>query len=296
MIKSISDIYELARKNAPRKCVIAGATGENEINASLEAEKRNLIEPIFVTTIDLKKKFPSLHEKQIMRVKNSTEAAVGAVKLCSEGDGDILMKGSISTSTFLRPVLNSVYGLKRSALLSHIVVLEIPEAERLIAMTDGGMCINPSLEEKISILKNGVEFMHAMSIDNPMVGILSAIEKVNPKMPETLDAAVIKKAADRGQLGECTVDGPLAFDLMVSEKACRIKKINSSVCGNVNLILVPDITTGNSVAKALIHLASAKAAGAILGTEKPVVMLSRADSSKTKLNSIALGVALVETC
>jgi phosphate butyryltransferase len=291
-VKSMNDIIKQAKDRGPKRCVVAGAYKESEVLSAIKAREMKIIKPIFVGDPELKSKFPEISQDEVIGESSPEEAARKAVQLCREGRGDILLKGSLSTSDFLKPVLSDEYGLKNAPLLSHIVVLDIPNLNRLLAITDGGMCIAPSIGEKMAILQNGVNFMHSLGIDKPNVGILSAIELVNPKIENTIDAAIIEKAVKRGQVSGCVVDGPLAFDLMVSEHACKVKGIESPVCGIVDLILVPDITTGNSVAKALMYLGGAKAAGMILGTKKPVVMLSRADKPEIKLNSIALGVVL----
>ncbi len=291
-IKSIEDLIKRAEEIGPKRCVVAGAYKESEVKAALMARVRGMIKPIFTGDPELGNKFPEIKEDEVIGEPDPREAAIKAVKLCKEGKGDILLKGSVSTSHFLKPVLNDEYGLKNSSLLSHIVILDIPVLDRLLAITDGGMCIAPTTFEKISILRNGVNFMHSLGIEEPRVGILSATEVVNPNIENTIDAAIIEKAAKRNEIPLCIVDGPLAFDLMVSEYACKVKGISGPVCANADLILVPDITTGNGIAKALIHLGGASAAGAILGTTRPVVMLSRADSQEIKLNSIALGVVL----
>lgn len=291
-IRNMDDILTRAKSRGPAVCVIAGAYGEGEIKAGLMARDEGLINPVFIGNPRLCKNFEGLSEDSFVEEMNPEAAASRAVRMCSSGEGDILLKGSVSTSYFLKPVLNSEYGLKDSSLLSHTVLLDVPGRERLLAITDGGMCISPDINEKMLILKNAIHFLHELGIKEPKVGILSAVEKVSPAIDNTIDAAIITKAVERGQIEGCIADGPLAFDLMVSEYACRVKGINSGVCGNVDIILVPEITTGNAVAKAIIHLAGARAAGAILGTSRPVVMLSRADKPETKMNSIALGVIL----
>ncbi|MEA1912549.1 MAG: phosphate acyltransferase [candidate division WOR-3 bacterium] len=291
-IRSINKIIKRAKEIGPVNCVVASAYRESEVKASIKARDSGLIKPLFIGDPELPQKFKSINEDEVIQETDPERAAVTAVKLMREGKGDILLKGSVPTNQFLKPILDSETGLKRAPLLSHIVILDIPGLDRLLCVTDGGLCISPGLNEKLSILRNGVGFMHSLGIELPRVGILSAIEKVNPKIENTIDAAIIEKACERGQIPGCEVDGPLAFDLMVSREACKIKGVESSVCGNVDLILVPDLTTGNSIAKALILIGGAKAAGAILGTTKPVVMLSRADSPELKLNSIALGVVM----
>lgn len=292
-IKNMDDILEKAREKGPLKCAVAGTFKKNEIEASLVAEKEGIIKPVFVGDEKIiRKHSKNIKKEYVIHEDSPPKSAEKAVQLCAEDKADILLKGSVSTSSFLKPLLNKKYSMKSSSLLSHTVILDVQGRDKIIGITDGGMCISPDLREKMAILSNGVNFMKKLGIEKPKVGILSAIEKVNPKIENTLDAAIVDRAVKRGQIPDCVVDGPLAFDLMVSEEACSIKGIEGPVCGNVDLILVPNITTGNSIAKALIHLGNAEAAGAILGTKKPVVMLSRADSTRTKMNSIALGVVL----
>ncbi|MCD6277541.1 bifunctional enoyl-CoA hydratase/phosphate acetyltransferase, partial [candidate division WOR-3 bacterium] len=261
----------------------------SEIHAAIQGMEMGLVEPILVGEEDkLPDNLPD--GVQVVPADSDTDAVEKAVKLVSSGEADILMKGSVPTSMFLKGVLNKEWGLRGKGVLSHVALLDIPEYHKLLIITDGGMCIKPDLKTKISILKNAVEFAHSIGVENPKVGILAAVEVVNQDMIETVDASIISKMASRGQINGAIVDGPLAMDILISKEAAEIKGVSSPVAGDVDIILVPDITTGNSVAKALLYLANGKAAGAVVGTSRPVVMLSRADSPETKLNSLILGI------
>ncbi len=283
------DLIPMAKKKGRKRIAIAGAKKLSEIQAAIQGMEMGLVTPILVGEEDkLPDNLPD--GVQVVPANSDTDAVEKAVKFVSSGEADILMKGSVPTSMFLKGVLNKEWGLRGKGVLSHVALLDLPEYHKLLIITDGGMCINPDLETKISILKNAIEFTHSIGIENPKVGILAAVEVVNQDMEETIDASIISKMASRGQINGAIVDGPLAMDILISKEAAEIKGVSSPVAGDVDIILVPDITTGNSVAKALLYLAKGKAAGAVVGTSRPVVMLSRADSPETKFNSLILGI------
>ena len=190
----------------------------------------------------------------------------------------------------MKMVLVEENGLRTGRLLSHVAVMEMPGYHKIFLLTDGGMCVKPDLSAKIDIINNAVDVAHKMGIETPKVAVLAAVEVINPEMPETVDAADLSKMADRGQIKGCVVDGPLALDLAVSEEAAKHKKVKSPVAGDADIFILPEIAAGNILAKGLIYMGGAKAAGLIAGAAKPVVMLSRSDSKEQKLNSIALGV------
>jgi phosphate butyryltransferase len=214
-----------------------------------------------------------------------------AVSLVKES-GDFLMKGMMSTSAFLKGVLHKEWGLRAGKILSHIAVLEIPGYHKLVFMSDGGMNPKLDLEVRISIINNAVSMMRALGIVEPKVGLIAASETVNPDMPETVDAVKITELNKNGKIQNCIVDGPFGFDVAVSQQAATHKKIVSRIAGDVDFLLMPSISAANIWAKGLIYFAGAKAAGMVAGALKPVIMLSRADKPETKLNSIALGVAI----
>ena len=296
MIKNFYELHKYAKDIGPKTLIVAAANDKTIINSCKEAEENGWIKPILVGN---KEKIMeageglNIQNMEIINISPEEKAVEESVKMLSAGKGDILLKGMVSTSVFLREILNKEYGLRTGKILSHIVILNIPTREKLLFITDGGMNIKPDLRTKIDIIKNACEVAKSFGIPRPKVGLLAAIESVNPDMPETIEAAEISKMGQRGQFGECEIDGPLAMDLLLDRNACKKKRVESPVCGDVDIIIAPEIISGNAVAKALIYLAKAKAAGTIIGTSKPVVMLSRADDKETKMNSIALGLALI---
>lgn len=215
-------------------------------------------------------------------------AALKAAALVHEGEAQVLMKGLVNSSDFLKAVLNKEKGLRTGRLLSHLAVFEIPGQRKLLFVTDGGMNIAPSLEEKKDILVNAMLALNDMGLERPYVAVLTANETVNPKMPATVDAQILSEMSRKGELPPGIVEGPVALDVAVSAEAAEHKKIDSKIAGNVDLMLVPNIETGNGIGKALIYYAGAKMAGLVLGAASPVVMTSRAETAEGKLNSIAL--------
>ena len=285
----IADLLFKAKEKGKRKVAIAGAKKMSEIQAAITGIEEGICEPILVgNRAEVNYDLPE--GISFVEVDGDVEAVEKAVRMVSSGEADVLMKGSVPTSLFLKGVLNKEWGLRGKGVLSHVALIDIPTYHKLLIITDGGMCIKPDLKTKISILENAIRFAHSIGIENPKVGILSAVETVNPDMVETMDASIISKMAMRKQIKGAIIDGPLAMDILISREAAEIKGVDSPVAGDVDIILVPDITTGNSVAKALLYLGNGKAAGAVVGTTRPVVMLSRADSPETRFNSLVLGI------
>jgi len=236
----------------------------------------------FLEKVDMPPGVEIVHEESIEC------AALKAVELVSSGRADIVMKGLVNSSDFLKAVLNADVGLRTGRLLSHLAAYEIPGSDRLVFHTDGGMNIAPSLSEKKQILINALLAMHAMGITKPNVAILTANEQVNPKMPATVDAKDLMDLCLAGQLPAATVEGPIAMDVIISPEAAKHKGIKSQISGNVDLILHPNIETGNAVGKSMIYYGKAKMAGLVLGATHPIVMTSRAETPEGKLNSIAM--------
>jgi len=295
MVKSFEELKEKAKVKGQKRLVVACAEDKTVLEASMSAMETGLITPIFVgdknKILEIGKScgfsVDNKYIEDIIGVENSVKKSVEIVR---SGNGDFLLKGIVKTSTFLKGLLDAECGLRTSRRLTHSAILEAPGYHKLFQLTDGGMNVKPDVETKIDIIKNACDFALSLGVMKPKVAILAAVEVVNPEMQETVDAAIIKQMAERGQLGEILVDGPLALDLAVSKEACEKKGITSSVAGDADILIVPDIAAGNISAKILIYLGKAKAAGIILGAKAPVVMLSRADDTETKLNSIALGV------
>jgi len=216
------------------------------------------------------------------------KAALKAVSLLKKREAQVLMKGLINSSDFLKAVLNSKEGLRTGRLLSHLAAFEVPGQEKLVFHTDGGMNIAPDLEQKKDILINAILALNAMGVEKPNVAVLTANEKVNPKMPATVDAQALVEMWEKGVFPPCVVEGPIALDVAVSSEAALHKGIESKISGKVDLFLMPNIETGNACGKAMVHYAGAKMAGLVLGATNPIVMTSRAETAIGKLNSIAL--------
>jgi phosphate butyryltransferase len=212
--------------------------------------------------------------------------AVEAVRVVRDGDADVLMKGSVSTCRFMGAVLDKEQGLCAGSLMSHIAVVEVKG--RLLLITDGGICLNPGLEEKIQILKNAVPVARMLGMAPAKVAVLAAVEKVNQKMPETVDAEQLMKADIPGLV----VQGPLAVDNAVSMEAAKAKNVKGPVAGQAEILLVPSVLVGNIFAKGIMYFADSKFGGIVAGASRPVCFLSRADTADNKLNTLALGVLM----
>ena len=230
----------------------------------------------------------------VVDASNQLDALQKALKLVGNGSLEILMKGGIDTSTFMRGVLQPDSGVRMDRLLSDIFVLEYPQRpdNRLIMITDGGMTMAPDLQNKVELIRNAVEVAHALGNQNPKVAILSATEFVVPKLESTIDAAALSKMNERGQIKGCIVDGPLALDNAVSAEAAAEKRIESKVAGQAEILVAANIESANSLAKSTTYFANLRLAHVIVGGRIPVLIPSRADKSDAKMLSMALGIIM----
>lgn len=233
---------------------------------------------------------------EIQDVPDAGKAAAAAVASVKRGEADILLKGKVQTGTFLRAVLDSAAGLRTGRLLSDVLIFEDNRSEepRLIMITDGGVNLAPTLEQKIEILRNAVSVAHKLGNMTPAVALLSAIETVQPELTSTVDAALIAKMGERGQLPGCHVDGPLALDNAVSPEAAQLKGLSSPAAGQADILLCPTIESANMLAKGVTFFADFRLAHVIVGATAPILIPSRADTSDAKLLSIALGCVMCE--
>jgi phosphate butyryltransferase len=296
MLKKLSDLRELASKKPKKKLVLAAANDEQALLAVMRAREDNLIEPILVGNRDIIRCLCDANRWNIEGIEVIHEpdkniAAVTAVKMAGSKQADILMKGTVGTSTLLHAALNKEWGLRTGKLLSHIALFEVETYFKLIAITDVAMNIAPKLHEKISIVNNSVECLNNLGLAKPKVAVLGAVEMVNENMQATLDAALLSKMNQREQIINCIIDGPLAFDNAISYESARQKGITSEVAGDTDLLLIPDIEVGNVLYKSLVFFARAKVASMILGASVPIVLTSRSDSGEAKYDSIVLAVA-----
>lgn len=227
---------------------------------------------------------------ELKHVSDLNATAHEAVRSVHEGYSDVVMKGNVSTKAILKGVLNKEYGLRTGNVLSHVALFEIPDRDDLIFLTDSGMNIAPTLDEKAQIISNAVQVAHSIGVEFPKVAPLAAVEVVNPTMQATLDAAALTQMQQRGQIKGCLVDGPLAFDNAVSTEAAEQKGIESKVAGQADILVAPAIEVANALYKSFVFFAKGKVAGIISGAKAPIVLTSRADSAESKLYSLALAL------
>ncbi|TWT26115.1 phosphate butyryltransferase [Planomicrobium sp. CPCC 101110] len=227
---------------------------------------------------------------QTFHVKGAAQAAKEAVKSVYMNESNVLMKGHIPTAVLLKAVLNPDFGLRTGNVLSHVAAFEIQGFDRLIFITDAGMNISPDLQQKAQIIQNAVQIARSVGVDMPIVAPLAAVEVVNPNMQATLDAAALTAMNRRGQITDCIIDGPLALDNAISPKAAEHKGILGETAGKADILLVPNIESGNILYKSLVYFSNAKVGGVIAGAKAPIVLTSRADSADSKLFSLALAI------
>jgi phosphate acetyltransferase len=228
----------------------------------------------------------------IAQADTERKAAEIGVAMCRSGASQAMMKGSLHTDELMKVAMKADTGLRTSKRISHVFIMDTPSYARTLLITDAAINITPELEDKIHIVQNAIDLAHALGIPEPKVALLSAVETVNPKIKSTLDAAALCKMADRGQITGGILDGPLAFDTAVSAKAAEIKGLVSSVAGQADILVVPDLESGNMLAKQLEYLGGAQLAGIVLGARVPAILTSRADSAETRLTSCAVAVLL----
>ena len=296
-ILKLSEILERAKKRDSRKLVVAAAEDLHVLQAILLAQAENIIEPVLVGDTArilaiCEENGLDLEDIPLIEEKDPVEACKLAIQLIRSGEAEILMKGLVSSSPLLKAVLDKETGLRKNEVLSHAALFETPGYHKLLAITDAAMHVKPSLNEKISIIKNAIEIFHRLGINNPKVAVLGPVEKVNPKIQSTVDAKEIKKLNASGKLKGCLVDGPLALDIAVSCEAAMHKNIEGDVAGDADILLTPDLNSGNILYKSLIFLGGSTSASIIMGAQVPIVLTSRSDSEQSKLMSIALASAM----
>ena len=229
----------------------------------------------------------------IVNAPHSHAAAVKAVEMARAGEVDALMKGSLHSDELLSAVVNAQTGLRTERRISHVFVLDVPRYPKPLLITDAAINVAPDFDAKVDIVQNAIDLAHALGIARPKVAILSAVETVTPKLRSSMDAAALSKMADRGQITGGLVDGPLAFDNAVSLAAARTKGIKSEVAGDADILVVPDLESGNMLAKQLEYLGGAQAAGIVMGARVPIVLTSRADSAHSRIASCAIAILLI---
>jgi len=289
------DLFDkISSKNEKiRKIAVAGAENDHILEACIKAKKMNIAD--FILVGDSNKIFETLDQLKIKRdyfeiinIENDSKKAQRCCELFKEKKVELIMKGSVSTPTLLKEVLKEEYGIRGSGFLSHIACIEYKD--RLLGITDGGLNIAPTLEEKVKIVQNAIDFYKKLGVEKPKVAMTCAIETPNPKMQATIDASIIAKMSERGDIKGGIVDGPFGLDNALDLEAAKIKKINSPVAGFSDIIVAPDIEAANMTAKGIIYTSRPQNGGIIIGSSTPIILLSRADDADTKFNSVLLAL------
>jgi len=272
---------------------VAHPCNESALAGAVDAAKMGIIAPILVGP---RKKIEAAAREanidisayEIVDAEHSHDSAAKAVALVREGRAEMLMKGSLSTDELLGAVVKRDGGLRTERRLSHCFIMDVPNHPNVLIITDAAINIFPTLAEKVDIVQNAIDLAHALRIATPKVAILSAMEKVNPTLQSTVEAAALCKMADRGQITGGVLDGPLALDNAISPEAAKIKNITGPVAGHADILVVPDLEAGNMLAKSLTFLLDADSAGIVLGARVPITLTSRADSVQSRLASCAV--------
>jgi phosphate butyryltransferase len=288
-----------AAKITGKVVAVASAEDEEIIEAVAEAIRRDLAHFMLfgkkeeIENLLIAKGIRRDHV-QITQARTKEQATELAVRAVHQNEASVLMKGNVPTATLLKAVLSKEYGLRTGRVLSHVAIFEVPGIPKFTIVTDAAMNIEPDLQQKEQVVINAVKIARSIGIDTPKVAALAAVEVVNPSMKATIDAASLTLMNKRGQIKNCIIDGPLALDNAISLEAANHKGIESEVAGQADILLVPTIEAGNVLYKSLIYFAKAKVGAVIAGAKAPIVLTSRADSSESKLYSLALAICSSE--
>ncbi len=299
MIKSIEELVLKAKEIETKTLVVACAADEHVLQAVEEARINNIVNGILVGDKDAILKILSRlnyneNNYQIIDEADDVAACIKAVTIVNESKKSFLMKGLVNSSIILKAALNKDYGLRTKNRISHVSILEVPTYHKLIFMSDGAMNIAPTLDEKRQIIENSVVIAKALGIETPKVGIIGAVEKINPQMEATVHAAELIKMNKTGIITDCIIGGPFAIDNAINKEAAKMKGITNPIAGDVDILIMPRIEAGNVFYKSLMFLGNAKGASVIAGAKKPIVLTSRADSASSKFYSIALAALVVD--
>jgi len=288
-------LLERSRHLEPVPTAVVHPCEESALAGAIEAAQRRLIVPVLVgprakivevaglAGIDL-------GSTQIVDVPHSHAAAEKAVEMVREGQAEILMKGSLHTDELLSAVVARNGGLRTGRRISHVFIMDVPTYHKVLLVTDAAINIAPTLEDKVDICQNAIDLALTLEVKRPKVAILAAVETVTSKMPATIEAACLCKMAERKQITGGVLDGPLAFDNAISREAAKTKGIESEVAGDPDILLTPDLESGNILAKQLTFLAAADSAGLVLGAKVPIILTSRADSVRSRIASCAVAM------
>ena len=288
-------LVKAAQAAQPVTIAVVHPCNDVSLESAVEAARLKLVTPILVgpqakvrdvaAAADL-----DISGFELVDAAHSHDAAAKAVELVRAARAGALMKGSLHTDELMAAVVAREAGLRTARRISHCFIMDVPQHDNALIVTDAAVNIAPTLQDKVDIVQNAIDLAHALGVNDVRVAILSAMETVNPHVPSTIEAAALCKMADRGQITGAQLDGPLALDNAISLEAARVKQIASPVAGRANVLVAPDLEAGNMLAKSLSFLANADAAGIVLGARVPIVLTSRADDLLTRLASCAVAV------
>lgn len=296
-ITSFEDILSAAQARGPKTVVAVGAAQESVLGALDKAAQQGIAKAILIgnqTAIQQTAQAMGvdLSPMRIIDEPNLEEAARTAMALVNQDEAQIAMKGNVKTAVFLRAALDRQFGLRTGRLLSHVATFDMQSLGRLLLISDAGVNIAPNLEQKAEITQNAIDVARSLGIAQPRVAVLASSESVNPRISANVEAAALSKMADRGQITGALVDGPLALDNAISPDAATTKEIDSQVAGRADLLILPDIEAANVLVKAIIYFARHPMAGIVVGARVPLILPSRSDTTESKFDSVALGVAI----
>lgn len=297
--KHLESFIEEAANSGPIRTAVVNPVDHNSLMGAVEAAQRGLIEPVLIGPEHLIRQTAEEEEVdvsnyEILHTAHRHMAPKAACGLIREGGAVTLMKGCQSTAELLSAVVDKHAGLRTERRLSHVFVLDVPTYHKPLIVTDAAINVAPELMVKADIAQNAIYFCQALGIKTPKLAILSAVEKVKPGIPSTIEAAALCKMSDRGQIKGGMLDGPLAFDNAISLEAAHDKHIDSPIAGDVDILMPPNLEAANMIAKQLIYLADAKAAGIALGAKVPIILTSRAEKPLGRLASCALASYIVK--
>ena len=298
VLKNFTDLIDKVKASGiTKKIVVVSADDAHTLEAVMEAAKDGIVEPVFIGSAEaIKNTLREIGEDaeafEIYEEADFDKSAALGVQLIREGKGDFLMKGKLETSQILRAVVNEEHGLGMGGVMSHVAVNDVPNYHKFLLTTDGGMNVAPNFNMKLGILVNAVNTLRALGYEAPKVAVLANAEKVDPKIPESVEAGKLKDMYTGGEIKNCIVEGPVALDIALVKERAEVKHFESPVAGDADIILSPNIFTSNTLGKSLVEMAGAKMAGLIVGAKVPIILTSRGSSSEEKYNSIVLAAAV----
>ena len=293
MIKNLAELRSMIAAGEKKTCAVACAHDAHTLEAIMTMRNEGLMNCLLVGRAADIKRIAAEHgyavsDAEIIDSATDEEAAQICVDLVRDGKAGFILKGILQTGTLLKAVVNKQTGLNTGSVISHFVLLELPGYHKLLGIADSGMIPDPDLPTKKAIVRNSVDALQKLGCRNPLVSAVCAAEAVSPKIKETVDAAALKQASLDGELGNCYVEGPISFDLAMNPASAKVKRYESPVVGNTDLLLVPGMAAGNIMVKAMLQYAGAQMAGCIVGAKCPIALISRSASYEEKYYSLLL--------